>query len=274
MKKRKWCAFTLILVFVLTAIHVNGESTNTMSKWAEKEVKTAIDNDLVPKELQDNYLLYITRSQYVLLALRIHALSGKNITMENTQPFSDVAGHKHEQEIVKAYHAGIVYGYDDGTFRPDQFIKREEIAALIVSLLKQIMPQKEIVVNQDYHYDDGNEIGTWAKLFVDFCYENNILAGVGNNQIDPRGNATIEQSIALLYRLANNEKLLETDVYGTIKLSRHSGQDGENKGPNTYVIKQFIHHYDESTLDIIYDLSQDENIDVVGMREQSATIAI
>lgn len=40
-------------------------------------------------------------------------------------------------QIGKAVNAGIISGYEDGTFRPQEPITRAEVAAMIYRILKQ-----------------------------------------------------------------------------------------------------------------------------------------
>ena len=53
---------------------------------------------------------------------------GLNVT------FVDIAGHWAEKAIEKLAHDGIVSGYPDGTFRPDEKMTRAEVCALISKL--------------------------------------------------------------------------------------------------------------------------------------------
>ena len=45
--------------------------------------------------------------------------------------FNDVSGHKFESSIIKATKAGLIKGYDDGSFRPNNPIRRAEIAVIL-----------------------------------------------------------------------------------------------------------------------------------------------
>jgi hypothetical protein len=46
-------------------------------------------------------------------------------------PFSDIAGHPAEQAIVNVAERGIIQGYTDGTFRPDQYATRANVATYL-----------------------------------------------------------------------------------------------------------------------------------------------
>ncbi len=50
-------------------------------------------------------------------------------------PFSDIYGHWAEDSIVSLHSAGLVNGFPDGTFKPNQTITRAEVAAIVSKLL-------------------------------------------------------------------------------------------------------------------------------------------
>ncbi len=207
-KNMKISTIILTVIIILSNTMAFAEAGDTPSSWAKQEVQLAIENDLVPVDLTSKYSKAITRSEYTLLALKTVERNGQDIQVDDPEPFNDIEGHKYEDELIKAYNAGIISGYGNGLFKPDNKITREEIAALVVKLLKQLDEEKEIEVNNTYEYVDKDEISDWAKEYVDYCYENEILNGIAELEIAPKGQATREQSIMLLYRLAKNEDIL------------------------------------------------------------------
>lgn len=68
----------------------------------------------------------ITRGEVV--QLMGYFLKTKEIENAN---FSDIAGTKYEESILKAYSNGLMIGYEDGTFRPYNKITRAEMAVML-----------------------------------------------------------------------------------------------------------------------------------------------
>lgn len=59
------------------------------------------------------------------------------VTMDPVKlPFADVENHWSENYVRNAYFANVVDGYEDGTFRPDNFMTRAEVVKMIDSLMK------------------------------------------------------------------------------------------------------------------------------------------
>jgi len=256
----------LMLVPVTSSAQTVDGSRNRPSSWAEEEVSDAIEKGLVPAELQSDYQGNIKRYQYVLLALKVFEKTGKNLDIAEARPFTDVLDHEYGQDIIRAYNAGIVKGDGKGNFFPDNYITRQEIASLVVNLLMQIAPGKDFTVKSSYVYNDSNEISDWAKYYIDYCFENRILAGYGNNIIDPKGYATIEQSIALIYRLAKNEGLLlSVDAEsGPVKIEELSNER----------INSFVSEYNDETLSIIKKAAESENVEITSFWDKSATMSV
>ena len=100
------------------------EGYTGVADWFEPSLREMQELDLLP----DSYYGMdvsedITRGEMCELA--VHALEkiwGYSIEPERTDYFSDTSA----DYIVKAYELGIVSGYPDGTFKPDNPLTRQE----------------------------------------------------------------------------------------------------------------------------------------------------
>lgn len=52
-----------------------------------------------------------------------------------TQYFTDLSGHWAEANITEIYRYGIIKGYEDNTFRPNNTITREETITMVNQML-------------------------------------------------------------------------------------------------------------------------------------------
>lgn len=96
-----------------------------------------------------------------------------------TPTLSDIGGHWASGFIQDAITKGLVKGYPDGTFRPDQSITRAEIA---VVLAKALRLQGE---GAALPFLDKEEIGAWAKLPIALAFEAGLLFGYEDNRFRP-----------------------------------------------------------------------------------------
>jgi len=58
-------------------------------------------------------------------------------------PYSDIDGHWAKTDIIRATEAGLLAGYPDGTFKPDQPLTRAEFASALVRFDKMIKGVKQ-----------------------------------------------------------------------------------------------------------------------------------
>ncbi|MDP4108816.1 MAG: S-layer homology domain-containing protein, partial [Bacillota bacterium] len=111
--------------------------------------------------------------------------------------FSDTAGNWAEKEILAAEASGIIKGYDDGTFRPDERVSRAEISAMIARMINASYETRGEPMFKDVsaNYWAFNEVTSLAKL--------NILRGYSDNTFRPGSNVTREEAAAIIERARN-----------------------------------------------------------------------
>jgi len=81
----------------------------------------------------------------ILAAVMLASLSAA-LTAADAPAFTDIAGHWAEATIEKYKDAGIVNGYPDGTFKPDNTVSRAELAK-IITLAFGLTEKSEITYN-------------------------------------------------------------------------------------------------------------------------------
>ena len=62
------------------------------------------------------------------------AFSQESYSFAAEKSFTDQAGSQYEKAIALIHDAGIIDGYEDGSFRPDNYITRAEVAQVVVRL--------------------------------------------------------------------------------------------------------------------------------------------
>jgi hypothetical protein len=107
--------------------------------------------------------------------------------------FSDIAGHWSMEWVIKAVEAGLVSGYDDGTFRPDNNITRAEYTKLVIEAF-------DIRVNgAATMFEDV--IGHWAEPYINEAANTYLIVGVGDGMFEPDAALTREDAITILLRI-------------------------------------------------------------------------
>lgn len=114
--------------------------------------------------------------------------------------FADVdAGAYYAAAVAWAAANGIVTGYDDGTFRPDDPITREQMAAFLFRYARY--QGRDVSQRADLSgYVDADRIAGYALEALAWANARGLITGVSADTIAPAGNATREQAAVILTR--------------------------------------------------------------------------
>ena len=101
-----------------------------MGSWFYDNVKYCYDNGLMIGADASSFVPEgaVSRGQVVTVLYR---LAGTPSVAGQTCPFTDMDESWCNDAIVWGYNAGVVMGYDDNTFRPDECVTREQLAAFV-----------------------------------------------------------------------------------------------------------------------------------------------
>lgn len=229
MKKVLNQAIALVLS-VVALVPISAYADNIPSSWAMDEVNAAINVNLVPEAVKNNYQTNITREQFCEMVVRTY----EKISGETPDKGSVFFNDTNNSEILKAANLGIVSGYGNGLFAPNDLINREQIAVMLVRMIDKAISY--VNVYNSNIFTDSNDISNWALPSVTFAYDRGIMQGVGNNRIAPLDNTTCEQAILMIYRTFKKYYILY-DVIGRIP-------DFDEKDINSQeFIKNFIFNF-------------------------------
>ncbi len=130
-----------------------------------------------------------------MLARVLHNLeSNPGHAFEGT--FHDLDGHWATDSIHWAADRGIVDGYPDGSYGADDSITREQLAVMLWRYAGS--PETDHGLD---HFKDAGSIASYARMALAWANENGIIGGIGNNTLDPKGDATRAQVATMLMRM-------------------------------------------------------------------------
>lgn len=87
-------------------------------------------------------------------------------------PFWDLAGHPDENYILVLHDLGILEGYPDGTFRPDQPVTRAEMVKMVLMAAK--LNPLECDEDRNKFFSD---LDNWQAAWVNAAYRMDIVEG-------------------------------------------------------------------------------------------------
>lgn len=118
----------------------------------------------------------------------------------------DVMGTDFEDAVVRLAGLGVLSGYPDGSFRPNNDITRAEYASA-VTRAKEL--GQEVTNSQGTTIFDDVPASHWASAYVNVAEEEGLIAGYGLvngvNNFKPELNITYEAAIAIILRALGYE---------------------------------------------------------------------
>ena len=174
------------------------EFSDISSHWAYELIQRYANNDVINVG-EDNAFkpdAAITRAEFVKMMINVMGL-----IRGDSASFSDV---KREDwyfiYVAGAVQMGLISGYGDGTFRPDNLITREEAAKVLSSFLDQYEYYDEAPARTEdiAIFSDAGEISVWAKPYVESLFKKVILIGTPENKIKPQSNITRAEALKML----------------------------------------------------------------------------
>lgn len=169
------------------------------SNWARAELDGMEALGLIPAELEEKESLKstITRLEMCAVAVRAYETYTKQeIPLPETDPFSDTGS----PVVAKAHAVGLVKGYENGTFHPDEVLAREQFFAFVYQFLQAVgwTPQESDFADLSAFADTGAVSG-WALPATRLVVGIGVVKG-DERGLSPHGTTTCEQALAMFYR--------------------------------------------------------------------------
>lgn len=135
----------------------------------------------------------ITRAEVAAIIYRLMTPESRAKFSSADCMFSDVqAGMWFNESVCTLVKAGIISGYPDGTFKPNQSITRAEFSSMIARMFSV-----SYVGNNSF--EDIN--GHWAQSYMNILSKLGILKGDSNGNANPDANLTRAEAAAMCNRL-------------------------------------------------------------------------
>ena len=137
-----------------------------------------------------------------MLVTMLHSLEGKPGVSGGV--FSDVElGKWYTQGVAWAKEKGIVAGFADGTFRPEELITREQFATIMMSYAR--FKNQDVSKRADLSaYSDAGETSAWALDALKWAKATGLMNGRSNTLMAPKGTATRAEAATILMNYLKN----------------------------------------------------------------------
>ncbi|WP_256761623.1 glycerophosphodiester phosphodiesterase family protein [Cohnella sp. WQ 127256] len=193
-----------------TVIENNISFTDMANHWARAEVEL-LANKLVVNGVSDHRFdgdRNISRAEFAALLVRALSLD----PVKAAPSFHDVNSTAwYAEDVVTAVSAGLISGYQDGTFRPDQEITRKELATMAIRALTYAGIATEISAEKQAEmlskFKDVQAVG-WGNSEMAAAINVGLLQGTTANTLGSESYATRAQSAVVLKRLLSKANFI------------------------------------------------------------------
>ncbi len=202
---KKPSIFTIIVIvftIVLSSIPVaNADSllSDIEGHWVQNEIENIINKGVI-KGYPDGTFKpdnNITRAEFTSLLVRAF-----NLEPGPGKVFIDTSDHWAEEAVKTANYHGLVNGYNYTLFGPDDFITREQMAVMIIGVIKVKPSNKNKIFteNKNKIFTDSARISVWAKEKATKAAEIGLIVGYPNGKFRPKAGVTRAEATAVLTR--------------------------------------------------------------------------
>lgn len=199
------------------------DAFENMSQWAEDAISEMDKMGLIPDTVKYSSMTgSITRKDMCAIVMNTYknlwGITDADMGPVGTSPFTDTS----DPNIVNCYRLEIVSGYQDGTFRPDNPITRQEFFKITQNFLEAIgyLHEDESMIDltgvdpetNKKFYGDGDEVAEYAQPSTRVLLALGLVNGsletttdqdgkpVQMRFLNPTDNIVCQEAIAIFYR--------------------------------------------------------------------------
>ncbi len=190
--------------------------------WASSAIELVVSDNIMKTDDDCNFNpeTPISRAEFVSALLKV--LNNENCECCQNNNYSDVqSSDSYYADIMRSDCLGLVYGYPDGTFKPNQAMLRSECVSVISHITKDTVSDLSIL-NQ---FKDKDKLPLWAKDE----YAKTITYGIYVNHpdeymLEPNRTLTRAEAAVVLAQLKTKLAYVKPQYVGeveTVKCIEH-----------------------------------------------------
>lgn len=173
------------------------------SHWAKEQIDALASRYIVQGTSADTFepSRSVTRAEWTTMLVRALDLAEK----PDKAAFSDVLPSKwYAGAIGAAAEAGLVQGFEDGTFQPNVLVTKQQMAVTLakaIAFVKLDETSSADVEQLEAAFKDAADIAGWAKDAVAQVAAAGIVHGDSQGQFQPAKPSTRAEAATVLYNL-------------------------------------------------------------------------
>jgi hypothetical protein len=163
--------------------------------WAKEEINKWIGNGLIAGYVDQTFRpdQVITRAEFISLVNKAFGYS-----QQADQTFTDVPhGKWFSDDVAKAKFAGYISGFEDGTFRPEEPISREQAAKIIYQIMQL---EGTTVASNASAFQDEKQMSAWSNSYINAVVSKGYIKGYPDESFRPQQSITRAEAVVMLDR--------------------------------------------------------------------------
>ncbi|MBQ7500376.1 MAG: S-layer homology domain-containing protein [Clostridia bacterium] len=208
--------------------------------WYDTAVRFMFNNSLMQGTSSTSFEPDTTLNRAMLVTM-LYRISCEDIGKFTAEGLTDVTpGSWYETYIAWGVGRGIISGYGEGRVGPLDPVTREQLVVILKSFTRNVLgiPVRNIGMDLTV-FADHEDISDWARDAVDWAYGKELISGMDNNMIVPKGSATRAQVAQIIYKYIGN--CLSGIKYDRVVYIQNSGAGNyinKDTAPNIYAIAE------------------------------------
>jgi Leucine-rich repeat (LRR) protein len=232
------------------------------SLWAVQAIQSIYKKGILTEDLIGNYKDNITREEFAKLSVNLYEyLIDKDVLDNKQNPFSDTQS----QDVLDAYHLGIVKGKSSDKFVPNGLVTRQELSTMLFRTIQKAVNDLDDT-RSVLKFSDRSVIAKWAEEPIEYMFHYEIVKGINSKEFMPNGNATIETAIVMINRICSKEDIFIRNNFDEFD-EIHIGSQGKKVEEVKVLLAEWV-KYSNNKLpnswkkDDIFDMSVSKAIDL------------
>lgn len=135
----------------------------------------------------------VTRAEFTVILVR-----ALNLEPVVGNAFTDTNSHWAKESISTAAACGLISGYDQNTFGPNDLITREQAAVIIARAAQLEAAGNEF---EELNFTDSQAISSWARSGVAAAFQGGFISGYPDGSFRPQGHTTRAEATVIIGKL-------------------------------------------------------------------------
>ncbi|GAA0835786.1 hypothetical protein GCM10008915_22830 [Bifidobacterium pullorum subsp. gallinarum] len=169
--------------------------TDIGEHWAASAIEQAVQLEIVGGYPDQTFRpdRQVTRAEFMVMLAKAMEGHGNSATLNFKD--SSLIGPWALEAVQWAVSEGIVKGYEDRSFRPNQTVNRAEMAVILVRYLGLSLGDAES------SFRDQSNIPAWAEKEISAAVDAGIVNGRSGNRFAPLESATRAEAVMMILRM-------------------------------------------------------------------------